>query len=1398
MMYFVRSRMITALAMVLLLTAAAFATPTAVVRPSTVPTGAYLDGQDGDQYFVQALEVTLVTAAVGAGQTITVVMPDDMTIADTDGNANFINEISISNTATNAVTWTITAATASGFTATSAAAASAAGDKIMLLFPVLTSASPAASTADYTVTVSGEAAPAAITVTVTYSSSTLALVTFAPAFTGGDSTSLKGDGYPSSASHTNAAGALTAALPDWVVDESAGANDAFVNGTTDWDAITLDNDNNGAVGATIGTAENQYYFWASQTSGLRRIDGQDGHKPIMLAQPTRASAIAATNGANLPCDSDVETGTFSATSLIDGQALAEGNWYFYVTSAITNDWVLGQSGVVKVKHYPTFNAATANAGGGYDFDASGTFDPGAADDVTEMYLESGQKLSPAGILFGAGAVDNVDIFFDFEDVDDNATINLFYSTSATLTASDVTTSGASPNIAVTGLTGATKLNTETLYEDTSVVSYNLDIYTSASSYMTAGTYYVYMVANDGKHQTFYKVINSAAADASLKVKHLPAFTFQDHYADGAAAYALATGTQPYFLINWGQTIDGDLDVDGTMRIRLYASDLDITGNAANIGYSTTLTSVDSTKLPDLCISDPTGTVEILDRRDVSDTREANRYSWDALNSGLDAGTYYIYALCTQGGDAVIYQFESAVDDDKTIALTHDISFRALSPYVDQILKLTKEDKFEIRWEAIDKDETSTDWEVLAFALPAGGTLVGANAAAIDAGNAAGYWLTSDDGDEYVNGRTLANAGKATINVGDLTATMTGVGATPSGVYDVYLIYDSNISTTDWAGDASEVVVATGTQVEFTGTGDATWEPQFLMTPTMSGVAVGDTVTLDIYAKSDAAAVNVSFINIGVDIDNSSYLSVLDQDANTAGTQPFDDETVNFAGTVLTNSLTSTGSGYELSYTELKAGGAALATSLHVASIQLKVIAQPASGTLPEINVTFASTGDRATGLTSADGTQQDVDYADPAAVVRVASGGTVSGFVDLEAAPDDEGETVTIFVNPYASYDPITDADFLAANNDADGTDGIQVTLGAGGSFTLEQVPPGTYDFIVHKDGYLDQRITSTTVKAMATTHVNFNGANLLLAGDCAGYDNDGSSATASQPDNQIGSDDTDAIQTAFDTQSGDAAWNAYADIDGDGHVYIPDYSYAANNTGDGEGILYKSDDYQGSNDRAVARLVALGDNRYDVEVENTSAVRAYVVNVNYNTDEYELINRFDDLSSTAKTLNFVKANGNNSQFVSAIVGHDLNKASDMSLVSFELKAKVANPTTTPELISVDLVDGQHQLAKAMIEATKDALPTEYRLDRNYPNPFNPITKIGFALPEMSNVRLVVYNVMGQEVRTLVNSSMEAGVYNTVWNATDNMGRKVSSGVYFYRLFVDGRILSTQKMILLK
>jgi len=85
----------------------------------------------------------------------------------------------------------------------------------------------------------------------------------------------------------------------------------------------------------------------------------------------------------------------------------------------------------------------------------------------------------------------------------------------------------------------------------------------------------------------------------------------------------------------------------------------------------------------------------------------------------------------------------------------------------------------------------------------------------------------------------------------------------------------------------------------------------------------------------------------------------------------------------------------------------------------------------------------------------------------------------------------------------------------------------------------------------------------------------------------------------------------------------------------------------------------------------------------------------------------------------------------------------------------------------------------------------------NYPNPFNPETTISFTISDPTYVRLDIYNIKGQKVKSLVKSSYDAGNYKVVWNGTDDTGRLLGSGVYFYRMTTP-KFSKTKKMLLLK
>ena len=100
-----------------------------------------------------------------------------------------------------------------------------------------------------------------------------------------------------------------------------------------------------------------------------------------------------------------------------------------------------------------------------------------------------------------------------------------------------------------------------------------------------------------------------------------------------------------------------------------------------------------------------------------------------------------------------------------------------------------------------------------------------------------------------------------------------------------------------------------------------------------------------------------------------------------------------------------------------------------------------------------------------------------------------------------------------------------------------------------------------------------------------------------------------------------------------------------------------------------------------------------------------------------------------------------------------------------------------------------------------DLLPTVTELTGNYPNPFNPTTKIKFSLKADSKVSLSIYNVRGQKVKTLINDNMEAGYHTIVWDGRDDNGKSVSSGVYFNNFGSvnnSGDYTSVKKIILLK
>ncbi len=116
---------------------------------------------------------------------------------------------------------------------------------------------------------------------------------------------------------------------------------------------------------------------------------------------------------------------------------------------------------------------------------------------------------------------------------------------------------------------------------------------------------------------------------------------------------------------------------------------------------------------------------------------------------------------------------------------------------------------------------------------------------------------------------------------------------------------------------------------------------------------------------------------------------------------------------------------------------------------------------------------------------------------------------------------------------------------------------------------------------------------------------------------------------------------------------------------------------------------------------------------------------------------------------------------------------------------------------SVDVLIRSRQVLTGIMPVSGAGVPSKFEMSQNYPNPFNPTTKFEFSLPKQAIVMVKIFDIAGREVKTLLNEKMSPGKYKVDWNSTDNSGRNVSSGVYFYRI-VAGSFTETKKMILVK
>lgn len=103
------------------------------------------------------------------------------------------------------------------------------------------------------------------------------------------------------------------------------------------------------------------------------------------------------------------------------------------------------------------------------------------------------------------------------------------------------------------------------------------------------------------------------------------------------------------------------------------------------------------------------------------------------------------------------------------------------------------------------------------------------------------------------------------------------------------------------------------------------------------------------------------------------------------------------------------------------------------------------------------------------------------------------------------------------------------------------------------------------------------------------------------------------------------------------------------------------------------------------------------------------------------------------------------------------------------------------------------------LKLTKNSkVPNDNELRGNFPNPFNPSTNISFYLENSGHVNVVIYDILGNKVRTLVHDNKPSGRHTVLWDGSNDQGLKVSSGMYIYVLQMNGQIVSTKRMLMIK
>jgi hypothetical protein len=295
--------------------------------------------------------------------------------------------------------------------------------------------------------------------------------------------------------------------------------------------------------------------------------------------------------------------------------------------------------------------------------------------------------------------------------------------------------------------------------------------------------------------------------------------------------------------------------------------------------------------------------------------------------------------------------------------------------------------------------------------------------------------------------------------------------------------------------------------------------------------------------------------------------------------------------------------------------------------------------------------------------------------------------------------------------------------------------------------------------------------------------------------------------DNKVSFDDFFVLADRFGLTAGDEGFDSAFDLRPDNRVDLDDFFVFADNFGKAiEGTAKVVPVLAGLNTDARLALNAgstlprIGEElTVAVNMADFVEVKGYGFSVNYDPSVLEFVRVASENTLLGESKLAQPQIASNAEGSLAIAAYGQTASQGNLGVSLVFRTKAEIENSWIDISEGQLTDGSYGLNEfASLEPVQvQTRPEIFGLADNYPNPFNPETTLKYQLPEAADVKLEVYNVVGQVVRTLVADHQNAGRYVVQWDATNDNGQPLSSGIYFYHIQA-GEFQKTKKMLLLK